>query len=89
MDKQSEGSGFGLLGYKDRFECMSVEARALEAEMRRKLLGAPAITCTQSRVPRKNKQALGKSIRTRKAPMAYQAVGAFLLLKLNLTSPCL
>lgn len=39
MDKQSEGSGFGLLGYKDRFECMSIEARSTRSRDASKAIG--------------------------------------------------
>lgn len=39
MDSHSKGSGFGLLGYKDRFECMSIEAKYTRSKDASKVIG--------------------------------------------------
>lgn len=54
MDKQSEGSGFGLLGYVDRFECMSVEARNTRSEDASSIIARACNHLYASRSPDKN-----------------------------------
>ena len=53
MDKQSEGSGFGLLGYKDRFECMSIEARSTRSRDASKAIGRACNHLYASKGPEK------------------------------------